>query len=127
MNTRDKRSAAEWVTFAVACAVVLTLVGLIVVEMGKGDDPPVLDARRAGAIREVDGKFSVAVEVRNGGQLTAANVQVTASLTIDGEAAESDQVVDFLAGGETETLVFLFADDPDDGQLEIDVASYAEP
>ena len=127
MNKRDKRSSAEWVTFAIACAIVLTLVGLIVVEMGKGDDPPVLDARRVGAVLELNATFSVPVEVRNGGQTTAANVQVTASLTIDGEVAESDQVVDFLAGGETETLVFLFTDDPDEGELDIDVAGYAEP
>lgn len=127
MTEREKRTSAEWVTFAVACAIVAGLVGLIGVELRRGDDPPALAARRSGPVREVEGKFNVPVEVRNDGQLTAANVQVTASLTVDGAVAESDQVIDFLAGGETETVVFVFTDDPDSGQLEVEVASYAEP
>ena len=40
---------------------------------------------------------------------------------------ERDFLVDFLAGGADERLVFVFEDDPADGDLTVAVTSYAEP
>jgi uncharacterized protein (TIGR02588 family) len=36
-------------------------------------------------------------------------------------------VVDFLGGGESQKLTFVFSDDPADGELVISVTGYAEP
>ena len=69
----------------------------------------------------------VDVDVSNGGDLTASDVQVSASLIVDGETTEGDQTIDFLAGGEVEELVFVFADDPADGELTVAVTSFGVP
>jgi uncharacterized protein (TIGR02588 family) len=46
---------------------------------------------------------------------------------IDGESTEGDQSIDFLAGGETEDLVFVFDDAPSDGELTVAVSGYGVP
>jgi hypothetical protein len=53
--------------------------------------------------------------------------KVVAELTIDGATSSGDQVVDFLGGGESQELTFVFADDPADGELVINVTGYAKP
>jgi uncharacterized protein (TIGR02588 family) len=69
----------------------------------------------------------VDVVVTNEGDDTAANTQVAASLELGGEVSEADQVIDFLAGSAEEHLSFAFADDPAEGELTIEVRSFAEP
>jgi len=121
------RSAAEWVSFAVACLVLALVIGLIALEM-RGDEvaaAPVVEPAGTAA-EEADG-FHVPVEIRNEGDEAASDVQVIATLTIDGEPTEGDLTVDFLAGGASEELVFVFPDDPADGELELRVASYSTP
>lgn len=125
---REKRTGAEWFTFAVSSLIVLGVVALIAGQMRDGHAPPSISARAVAPVREQGGKFYVPVEVTNRGDETAANVQVTVELTVDGETVtEGDQSIDFLAGGDTETLVFAVDDDPEEGELDIQVAGYAEP
>jgi uncharacterized protein (TIGR02588 family) len=126
MSDRRSRSVAEWCTFAVSCVVLAGLIGLIAVQLGP-EDPPAPEAHRVGPVRVVGGQHHVRVAVTNEGGATAANVQVTASLVIDGETTEADQTVDFLAGDETEDLVFVFDEPPEDGELVVEVAGYSLP
>lgn len=127
MSEQDGRTTAEWVTFAVSCAVLLVVVALVVVQLVGEHDPAAPEAHRVGPVRVVGGQHFVDVAVTNGGDATAANVQVTASLVIDGESTEGDQSIDFLAGGETEDLVFVFDDAPSDGELTVAVSGYGVP
>lgn len=127
MSEQDGRTAAERVTFAVSCAVLLVVVALVVVQLVGEHDPAAPEAHRVGPVRVVGGQHFVDVAVTNGGDATAANVQVTASLVIDGESTEGDQSIDFLAGGETEDLVFVFDDAPSDGELTVAVSGYGVP
>jgi uncharacterized protein (TIGR02588 family) len=123
----DRRSAAEWVTFTVSSLVLAAVVALVVAQLGGADGPARPVAEVSGPVEEHPEGFAVPVEVTNVGHATAAQVQVTAELTIDGEATEADQVVDFLAADEVEELTFTFADDPADGELVVRVASFAIP
>jgi uncharacterized protein (TIGR02588 family) len=127
VSEQDGRTAAERVTFAVSCAVLLVVVALVVVQLVGEHDPAAPEAHRVGPVRVVGGQHFVDVAVTNGGDATAANVQVTASLVIDGESTEGDQSIDFLAGGETEDLVFVFDDAPSDGELTVAVSGYGVP
>lgn len=127
MSERPDRTAAEWVTFAVSCTILLVVVALVVVQLVGEHDPAAPEAHRVGPVRVVDGQHVVEVAVTNEGDATAANVQVTASLVIDGETTEGDQTIDFLAGGETEDLVFVFDDPPADGELTVAVSGYGVP
>lgn len=121
------RTRPEWVTFGVSALILVVVVGLLVVRVFHTDAAaaPVVD--RPGAVNEVSGQFFVPVEIVNRGDLGAAEVQVVAELTIDGHTASSDQVVDFLGGGETQELTFVFAENPADGELAITVSGFAEP
>jgi len=123
---RDPRTPAEWVTLACSLAVLAALVGLILVQLGADQEPaaPVAGVER---VRTVGRAHHVEVTVRNEGDDTAADVQVLASLEVGGETTEADQVIDFLAGDEEEDLVFVFRDDPAEGELTVEVAGFAVP
>lgn len=127
MSSRRSRTSAEWATFAVSCAVLLTLVALIVVQASHDRNEAAPVARRSGQVRAEAGQYFVPVEVTNEGDTTAANVQVRATLVVDGEESEGDQTIDFLAGHETENLVFSFEDAPADGELTVTVTGFSVP
>ena len=124
---QGSRTTAEWMTFAVSCAILLVVVALIGVQLTHEQTPAAPQAERVGPVRVERGQHFVDVAVTNHGDATAADVQVTASLVIDGETTEGDQTIDFLAGGETEDLVFVFDDPPSDGELTVAVSGYGVP
>ena len=121
------RNAAEWVTFSLASAVVLLVIGLVLAQVPGTDTPPAPKAEVSGEPSRQGKHFSVPVEVTNGGDATAENVQVAATLEVGGETFEADQVVDFLAGGESAELAFVFPEDPASGTLEVTVTGYSVP
>lgn len=124
--TAPVRAPMEWVTFAVAAAVIVAVVVLIATEIPASRQPP-RPVAEPGAVVERGSSFVVPVVVVNRGERTAEEVQVEATLTIDGEEQRGDQVIDFLSGGEEEELQFVFADDPDDGSLDVRVTGYGVP
>jgi uncharacterized protein (TIGR02588 family) len=126
---RPVRSPAEWVAFAVALAVLLFVVGAIVSMWVGGDErPPHIVVEQEGDIRHVGGQFYVPVAVSNRGGRTAESLQVLAELTRDGEVVEDgEQAIDFLAGGETEELEFVFTEDPANGLFTVRAGGYAIP
>lgn len=126
MTREDRRTTAEWVTFAASSAVLLVVVALIALQMLGTDDPPAPVATTK-SIREVAGAFHVDVSVRNDGDDTAANVQISADLTVGGNVSTGDQTIDFLAGAEVADIVFVFDDDPREGELVVVVTGYAAP
>jgi uncharacterized protein (TIGR02588 family) len=123
---RRPTTPAEWVTFVIAASIVLAVLGLIAAQVPGGRDPA---APRVVVGRSVerDGRWFVPVTLENHGDETAENVQVIATLTVDEEETEADQVVGFLAGGEREDVEFVFEDDPAEGELEVVVGGYAVP
>lgn len=118
---------AEWTTLIVSSMVVALVVGLIGVQMlsvAETADPVV----RVVEIDRVGDRFGVRVTVENGGDETAANVQVAARLASGAGSQEAgDLSIDFLAGGEAQDLVFLFDADPAQGELEVVVTGFEDP
>lgn len=127
MSTRLGRTTAEWTVFAVSAAVVLVVLALLGAQLLGSEEPAAPVARQRGEIQEAAGRFYVPVDVTNEGDLTAADVQVIAELTIGGETVDGEQTVAFLAGSETERLVFSFDDDPADGELVVRVGGFSKP
>ena len=128
MSAQGGRSTPEWVTFAISSLILLVVVGLLVSQVGAGDEPP--DPVAVTAVAEIverDGGFHVPVEVHNRGDRGAANVQVHAELAIADEQTTADQTIDFLGADERVRLVFVFAEDPADGTLDVGVGSFAAP
>lgn len=123
---RPARTAPEWLTLFGSVALLLVVVVLIALQIPGSDDPPAPTAEVV-EIRSVEGSFHVDVVVGNGGDRTAANVQVSAELTIGDETLSGDQTIDFLSGGEDAELTFVFAADPGTGELQARVTGYAAP
>lgn len=126
-KSRPDRSSAEWITFGVAMFILLGVVGLIIAEAATTHTPPQPVATRAAPDRRDGGRFFVPVEVRNHGDKTAAAVQVVARITVGGREHQADQLIDFLAGGESAHVEFVFEEDPSAGAFSVGVASFQEP
>jgi uncharacterized protein (TIGR02588 family) len=127
-RTRRERTKAEWVVFGLASAVILLLAGAIGWLWTQPYDPPNVTAERVGEARVLGTDSYVTTEVTNDGDETAEAVQVQAEMTVDGEVtAEAEQIVDFLSGGETEEVVFIFSDVPAGAEIEVSVASFKVP
>ena len=123
---RRPTTGAEWVTFGVSAVIVLAVIGAILSQVAATSSPP-SPVVEVDAAEERDGRYVVPVAVRNGGDDTAQDVQVTATLTTDDGETTSDQVVAFLAGGEEQRLEFVFEDDPEDGDLVVEIGGYHLP
>jgi uncharacterized protein (TIGR02588 family) len=123
------RSLAEWLTFTIACFILLAIAGLVVYEwLATEKQPPLLSVTPNAAIREVQGNYYVPFAVKNVGGGTAESVQVIAELRVNGEVEEAgEQQIDFLSSGETEEGAFVFTQNPSDGELVLRVASYKLP
>ena len=118
---------AEWTTLLVSSFVVGAIVVLIAVQMVSAADAAQPVARVVGVSRAGD-RFWVRVVVDNEGDETAANVQVSASLSVVGaEAEEGGLSIDFLAGDESQELVFVFDTDPEQGELDVGVTGFEDP
>jgi uncharacterized protein (TIGR02588 family) len=125
---RRRRGTAERVVVAVAGGVLLALAGTIGWLWLQPRDPAQLKVGPPEVLRQVDGQRYVSATVRNDGDETAEAVQVVAELSVDGEVvADGEQVVDFLSGGETQEVVFVFDTTAPDAEILLRVASYSVP
>lgn len=123
-----RRLEPEKVTFIAALAILVALVAAIVFLWVEHRDPAILAVRQVGALR-VDGEQSyLTARVTNDGDETARAVQVLVEVTLDGEiAAEGEQTVDVLSGGEDAMIVFILRDVDPRAETTLRVASYSAP
>lgn len=126
---QQKRTPAEWITFAIACFILFTLIGLVLYNwLTKKHEPPIISVTRNTPIRETQGQFYVPFTVTNTGGETAESVLIIAELRVNGEVLESgDQQIDFLSSGETQEGAFIFSRNPSQGQLIVRSSSYKLP
>jgi uncharacterized protein (TIGR02588 family) len=126
---QQKRTFAEWATFAIACSILSILIGLVLYNWRtKKQEPPIISVTRNTPIRETQGQFYVPFTVTNTGGETAESVQIIAELRVNGEVLESgDQQIDFLSSGETQEGAFIFSRNPSQGQLIVRSSSYKLP
>ncbi|WP_445173237.1 TIGR02588 family protein [Microcoleus sp.] len=126
---QQKRTPAEWVTFAIACSILSILIGLVLYNwLTKKQEPPIISVTRNTPIRQTQGQFYVPFTVTNTGGETAESVQIIAELRVNGEVLETgDQQIDFLSSGETQEGAFIFSRNPSQGQLIVRSSSYKLP
>jgi len=122
------RPTPERLTFTVAVAVLLALAGAIVVLWAQPREAPSVTVEVVGDGRLVGNQTYVTGEVHNTGDETAEAVQVIGELTADGDVVVAgEQLIDFLSGGETEQIVFIFDSAAPGGEFSLRVASYKNP
>ena len=114
--------------FAASLVVLLLLAGAIVALWVQQRDPAILTVEQVGTVRVAGGHSYLTAEVRNSGHETAEAVQVVAELRIEGDVvAEGDQSIDFLSGGEVETIVFIFDQVTPTGDIDLQITGYKVP
>ncbi|HVM08220.1 MAG TPA: hypothetical protein VM345_07160 [Acidimicrobiales bacterium] len=125
---RSKPTAAEWTIGFIAAAVIAAVAAVLVVDWsaGRAGDPPMFETT-VKSVEKIGQLHHVEVEVRNIGDEAGAEVRVDAELELDTDTVEIDQTIAFLAPDEDTTVTFIFEDDPDDGDLSVEVSSYREP
>ncbi len=126
MSRRPDRTNAEWVALGVSSAVLLVVIGLVAVQLRNPSAPPD-PVSRVEQVRPVGDRFQVHVSVRNNGDQTATNVQVSAELQTPDGPALGDQTIDFLPGGGAKDLTFVFDDDPTAHDFTVTVTGFADP
>ncbi len=123
-----RRITPERVIFAAAAGILLAIAGSILWLWLQDREPAIVTIERVGAARLVGSQMYVTGAVHNDGDETAEALQVVADLTVDGEVvAEGEQFIDFLSGGETQEIVFVFEATAPDGEIGMRVASYSIP
>ncbi len=114
--------------FAASLVVLLLLAGAIVALWVQQRDPATLTVEQIGEMRIAGGQSYLTAEVRNTGDETAEAVQIVAELRVDGDVvADGDQSIDFLSGGEVETIVFIFDQVTANGDIELQITGYKVP
>ena len=128
MSERHSMSTAERVTFVVAVGILVVLAGSIVWLWAQPREPAIVTVAPSGDRRVTDSQTYVTARVRNTGDDTAEAVQIRAELTVEGEVvAEGEQTIDFLSGGESEHVVFVFDVTEPDALVDLRVGGYAVP
>ena len=125
---RASRSRAEWVSFAMASAVLLAIACAIGFLWARPSRPPDLRVTMVEEPRISGSLTYVTAEVKNHGTETAEEVQVVAEISEDGEPVPAgEQVVTVLAGGASAKVVFVIDESPPLRGLSLRVESYLEP
>lgn len=124
---RRSRSGAEWIVFAVACAILATVTALVVVAAIVDDEPARPVVAQLGEPRAEGDQFLVDAEVRNDGDSTATAVEVVGDLTIGDETHSGTVTIDLLPGGATAAATFAFPEDPADGELVVRIGGFTSP
>lgn len=124
-----RRSWAEKVSFGISLAIVGLIVGLVSYTWITGDtNPPILSVAMDSQVRKINQQYYVPFTVTNYGGETAESVEIVASLAIENRPVESGhQQIDFLSRSEQRSGTFIFSHDPQQGNLNIRVASYKLP
>lgn len=123
------RITAEQITVTVSSLIVIALLGLICfLWVTQNDEPPIITVTQTAPAFGTGGQYYVPYSVSNEGGDTADSVQILAELKIGGEAIETaEQEIDFLSGSEQADGMFIFENDPAQGELTIKSTGYRLP
>lgn len=127
-----RRSLAERVSFSVSLFIVGIIITLVCYTWVTGDNnPPILSITTGSNIRQVNQQYYVPFTVENYGGETAESVEIIANLAVkdrkDSIVETGRQQIDFLSRQEKQSGEFIFTHDPQQGELNIRVASYKLP
>ncbi|MEO0406261.1 MAG: TIGR02588 family protein [Cyanobacteria bacterium P01_A01_bin.135] len=129
-GSRQRRSRAEWISFAISAAILSTVVGLILYLWAKErqQTPPHLLVSPATEVRKQAGQFYYPFSVTNEGDRTAEAVHVVAELLVDGVVVEEGvQSFEFVSNDEVRKGAFVFSRDPNQGEVVMRVTGYKLP
>lgn len=126
----ESRSIAERTTLAISASVILAFLGVIIwLEVNSNGKPAIIAVEpQTEQVRHDETGYYLSVIVRNDGSQTVEDVRIQASLTTaDGATEIREFGIDFLVRDETAAGMFVFTQDPTEGDLVVTAASYRVP
>ncbi|HMP62330.1 MAG TPA: hypothetical protein PKA17_04430 [Phenylobacterium sp.] len=121
-------SPLEW---GVALAGLVVVAGAVIYLLAYAalgaQGPPLMSLAKVSAA-PMGEAYALRFEARNDGGATAANVQLSAELTLDGAVVERAQAtLDYLPRNGRREGAFVFTRDPQAYEVRLRIESYAEP
>ena len=128
-KTLWQRSLPEKVSFVVSLSIVGIIIALVCYTWITGDsNPAILSVTTEPPIRQVNQQYYVPFTITNSGGETAEAVEIIAKLSFKDRLVETGrQEIDFLSRQEKRSGEFVFSRNPQQGKLDIRVASYKLP
>lgn len=121
-----KKNAVEWTVFAVSLALTAAVLGALLYEhITAGSGPARLEVTVGAAVASGT-SYAVPVDVRNAGDTTAEDVQVSVAL-IGGAGETSEVTLPYVPYRSERRGWVVFSRKPSPGQLEARVLGYREP
>jgi uncharacterized protein (TIGR02588 family) len=122
-----KKNALEWIVFAASAVLILCCVSLLIYrQLSGGGSPPSISVA-AGEVIETSGGFAVAMRVENGGDTTAEEVDIEATLRWPGGEERGDITLAYVPYHSHRRAWIVFRRDPRTASLEARVVGYREP
>jgi uncharacterized protein (TIGR02588 family) len=121
------KNLLEWTVFGCSLVLIGLVVGLLLHEHFTTGEGPAALAVTLGDPVAADGRYAVAVDVRNGGDTTAEDVHVRVALTGGGEEETSDVTLPYVPYRSQRRAWVTFSRAPASGRLAARVLGYREP
>lgn len=123
---RPRRDVAEIVTLVVSLAVVAALIGgVVLVQLARGERPPVLEASASlEGVRSDGTRHYLPIEVRNRGDQAAQAVVVVVVQQVGEREVEHELVIDHLAGRGSAAATAVVTADPRRSTIRVEVRSF---
>jgi uncharacterized protein (TIGR02588 family) len=120
-----KKNALEWTVFAISVAVIAVVAGLLIhAQITTGNGAPHLTVV-VGRAEAAGAGYAVPLDVRNGGDTSAEDVEVTVTLqSVPPE--QSDVTIPYVPYRSMRRAWVMFSRDPGTARLEARVISYRE-
>ncbi|WP_036480296.1 TIGR02588 family protein [Myxosarcina sp. GI1] len=128
-NIVSRRSTAEKISFSICLFILSVIFALLIYSWISGENgPPILEVTVGKQIRQANQQYYVPFEVINQGGETAESIEVIAELIDPTNNTETGtQQIDYLSSKEVEQGAFIFRGNPQQGRLNVRVASYKLP
>jgi len=125
--TVPEKNVLEWAVFAASGVLIGALVSFLVYShVTGGQRPPSLRIVPGQPVSTAAG-FSVPLEIRNEGDVTAESVQIEGTLTVAGEVERSRVEIGMVPHQSRRRAWISFSGDPARGQLSVRAVGYEEP
>lgn len=124
---KPKKNTLEWIVFSISVVLIAGVVGILLYGTLTSEGRPPSLSITPGPAEVTAGGFAVRLDVHNGGDTTAEDVQVEVTLTSGNEKERSSAVLPFVPHRSYRRAWVTFKTDPARGTLEARVVGYREP
>ena len=122
-----KKNTLEWTVFGASLVLIASVATLLLYQHVTSGDRPASLVTTVGSAVETAGGYAVPVEVRNEGDVTAEDVRLQATLTLESGTETGEAVIPYVPYRSRRRAWIAFSRDPRAGAVTVRVLGYREP